>query len=98
MSQRKQVNKFSPILTEPMSAKIARNYTLAIKKPTWHTIICVNTPLISIKMLFNGFSDRSVYYFRQEDKLSGVIRESFTMMRDSALKIKESGLKRIPWK
>ena len=90
-------NKHTPTLTEPMADKLKTQQRILPKEPSWHTIICVNTPLTSIKMLFNGFNSRAIYYFKMEDKLSGVSRQSFTMSRDTAYKIREGGLKRIPW-
>jgi hypothetical protein len=95
-------NKHTPTLTEPMSAKLMQHnpehFGLKPKPDTWHTIKCVNTPLLKIEMLFNGFTERSIYYFRMEDKLTNTVRESFTMMQAAAYKIKAAGLKKIPWK
>jgi hypothetical protein len=92
-------NRHTPTMTEPMAQLVkSESWNHSIKKETWNMQTCIDSPLLRIRVYFNGFTDKSVYYFQMTDRLSGVERESFTMTKDKALTIKANGLKGIPWK
>jgi hypothetical protein len=91
-------NKHTPTMTKPMAERTEAWHHHIKEDPRWWMQTCVDSSLNKIQMFFNGFTDRSVYYFKWLDKLSGVERESFTMSKDTALRIKANGLKGIIWK
>jgi len=94
-------NKHTPTMTEPMKERV-ESWRVAVREQHYisneHVIMCINTPLRQITMHYNGFSDRAVYYFKEIDRISGVERESFTISKTTAQRIRDNQLKGIPWK
>jgi len=91
-------SKHTPTITEPMRERV-ESWRLAVRdKPSEYVQTCVDTPLCKIQMFFNGFNDRSIYYFTEINNLTGVKRVSFTMSKDTALRAKSNGLRGIVWK
>jgi hypothetical protein len=91
-------NKHTPTMTEPMRER-TESWHLHVKedKKEW-VQTCIDTPLCKIQMFFNGFNDRSIYYFTEMNNLTGVKRVSFTMSKDTAIRAKANGLKGIVWR
>lgn len=91
-------NKYTPTMTEPMKERV-ESWRVAVKEQDkWYQQVCVDTPFRYITVHFKGFTERAVYYFKELDRISGVERESFTISRASAQRIRDNQLKGIPWK
>lgn len=104
---RRTINKHDPSqalgLTKPMLEKLKKHFPGHFglqPKPTieWYIITLVDSPLSKYQMFYSGFTNNSSYYFTWLDKISGITRISLTLTKSTALRLRDNGLKGIPWK
>lgn len=90
-------NKHTPTMTEPMRDRV-ESWRVAVKEQrNEYFVTLVDTPIRCIRMFFNGFDARAIYWFKWLDRISGIERESFTF--SSRVKAMDHFTKwSIPWK